>query len=334
MIRLFLRERLSWILFFIGLQGVTLLIAYIDPTLSFASIAYIVFLATLMFIVFLFIRYHKETPFIKGIRDWDSHSNIDDITPGNSPYEQIIESVILQQMQDARKEVDKNRTELEQERDDLTAWIHEVKTPLTAMQLMLDRLEDNKLKSQLQVEWLRIHLLLDSKLHQKRMPFIQNDRYIEATELQPFIYTEIKSLQAWCMQKRIGFDIVLEEKEVLTDGKWLGFMLRQLLTNAIKYSEGTDIHIHSYKKADHTHLTIRDEGRGIDEKDLPRIFDKGFTSTTHHVDQASTGMGLYLTKNIANSLHIKIKVESQPGVGTTFCLTFPRKNDLVHLTGV
>ena len=98
------------------------------------------------------------------------------------------------------------------------------------------------------------------------------------------------------MQKGIGFDVDLEITNVLSDAKWLSFIIRQLLTNAIKYSEASDIMITKLSEDDQTKLEIKDSGRGIDPKDLPRIFDKGFTSTTKHQDHAATGMGLYLAK--------------------------------------
>ena len=99
------------------------------------------------------------------------------------------------------------------------------------------------------------------------------------------------------MQKGIGFDVSLEVTEVLSDAKWLGFIIRQPLTNAVKYSNASDILIESDLTDDHVRLTIQDAGRGIDPKDMPRIFDKGFTSTTSHQDSAATGMGLYLTQS-------------------------------------
>ena len=107
---------------------------------------------------------------------------------------------------------------------------------------------------------------------------------------------EIKALQSWCMQKGIGFDLLLEERDVLSDTKWLSFMIRQVLTNAVKYSQSSDIIIESKQMNEQVVLTITDQGRGIDPRDVSRIFEKGFTSTRHHNDTASTGMGLYLTK--------------------------------------
>ena len=223
---------------------------------------------------------------------------------------------------------------LEQEKDELLSWIHEVKTPLTAMQLMIDRLDNETMKSHLIYEWLRIHLLLDQQLHQKRIPFIENDLYIEITDLKVLITKEIKDLQSWCIQKGIGFDLHLEVTEVLSDAKWLAFIIRQLLTNAVKYSEASDIIIKSYQQDEQTILEVEDFGRGIDPKDLPRIFDKGFTSTTKHQDNAATGMGLYLAKKAAKPLLIHIDVHSKLGEGTTFTLTFPKRNEFVHITGM
>ncbi|MDT1800526.1 hypothetical protein QK887_26075, partial [Salmonella enterica subsp. enterica serovar Oslo] len=82
--------------------------------------------------------------------------------------------------------------EMQGEKDELLSWIHEVKTPLTTMQLMIERMEDETLKAQLQYEWLRIYLLLDQQLHQKRIPFIQNDLLIEVSALEPIIFQEIR----------------------------------------------------------------------------------------------------------------------------------------------
>ena len=110
---------------------------------------------------------------------------------------------------------------------------------------MIGRVENATLKAQLNQEWLRIHLLLDQQLHQKRLTVIENDLYIEQIQFESIVFNEIKTMQSWCIQKGIGFDIQLDRNDVLTDAKWLSFILRQLLTNAIKYSEKSDIIIRS-----------------------------------------------------------------------------------------
>lgn len=293
---------------------------------------YIVFLSLLIFVIFLAVRYSKETKFYRSLEERSNDLDLKSLAIPESPFEHIVEQSMITQTEKLKQQATYNRLMLEQEKDDLLAWIHEVKTPLTAMHLMLDRMKDEELKALMTYEWLRIHLLLDQQLHQRRIPFMENDLYIEEVDVEDILYQEIKTLRSWCIQKGIGFDIDLTVTTVMSDAKWLAFILRQLLTNAVKYSDASDIHIKSEMQDEQVILTIKDSGRGIDTKDLPRIFDKGFTSTTAHHDNAATGMGLYLTKNVAESLLIHITVQSYLGKGTTFTLTFPKQNDFVNLS--
>ncbi len=334
MIRTFLKERMSWIFLIITMQGLTLLIAWLDRSIPIRPVLYAVFLSMILFLVFLSIRCIKESKFYQELDDWTADLDTDLLPSPSSPFEQIVGEALLMQTTSLRNETYENTALLESEKDDLLAWIHEVKTPLTAMKLMIDRMENEEMKAQLMYEWLRIHLLLDTQLHQKRIPFMHNDLYIEKVSLKPLIIQEIKMLQSWCLQKGIGFDIELEAEAVLTDAKWTAFIIRQLLTNAVKYSEQDDIGLKSYQDEHHIYMQIIDHGRGIDAKDLPRIFDKGFTSTTEHQDRSSSGMGLYLTKQAAIALHISISVESVKGEGTTFTLRFPKRNEFESVISV
>jgi two-component system, OmpR family, bacitracin resistance sensor histidine kinase BceS len=334
MIKLFLMEKISWILFFIFLQLLILSVNYLDPTIPLQSTLYIVFLSIIVFIIFLIVRYHKETKFYRSLLEWGNDLDITAISIAGSPFEKIVEASITGQTEQLKQDNAKRLDALEGEKDELLSWIHEVKTPLTAMQLMIDRLDDEPLKAQLKHEWLRLHLLLDQQLHQKRIPSIENDLYIEKLKIKDILVREIKTLQSWCIQKGIGFDLDLEEEEVLSDAKWLSYIIRQILTNAVKYSQETDIIIKSYTEEDFITLEIKDFGSGIDTKDLPRIFDKGFTSTTKHYDNKATGMGLYLAKKAATPLLIHISVQSKLGEGTTVLLKFPKRNELLRITGM
>ncbi|MGP3610331.1 sensor histidine kinase [Anoxybacillus sp. PDR2] len=334
MIKKYIMERKSWIFFFLFMQLFILFVSYLDAAISLQSAFYIVFLLTIMLILFVIVRYKKETKFYKSLEEWESDLDLSNVLHAESPFEKMVESTLVNQTNLLKQAAWENRVSLEEEKDELLSWIHEVKTPLTAMHLIIERVEEEKIKSQLSYEWLRIHMLLDQQLHQKRILFMENDLYIEHVELEPLIFKEIKALQSWCMQKGIGFDIELEVSSVLSDAKWLSFIIRQILTNAVKYSESSDIVIKSSMQKGHVQLEIRDFGRGIDPKDLPRIFDKGFTSTTAHQDQAATGMGLYLAKKAAEPLLIDIDVQSQLHEGTTFTITFPEKNEFVRITGM
>ncbi|CAN7744123.1 sensor histidine kinase [Paenibacillus sp. LjRoot153] len=336
MIKLYLRERISWLGMFLLGQVLLLLIAYLDHSIPFRSVLYIVFLSTMLFVIFLIIRYHKETAFIKRLNDWETSLDVSGVADAASPFEKIMEAALVNQTEQLHQTASRQQIALEQEKDALLSWIHEVKTPLTAMHLMIGRLENDRAKASITFEWLRIHHLLDQQLHQLRLPSIENDLHIEKVQIEDLLYSEIKSLQSWCIQKGMGFDVLLDATQVLSDAKWLAFILRQLLTNAVKYSDSfsPDIIVRSFFAQERTFLEVTDFGRGIDAKDLPRIFDKGFTSTTWHQDSAATGMGLYLAHKAADTLHIQITVQSEVGVGTTFTLAFPQPNELVRITGM
>ncbi|AWV31519.1 MULTISPECIES: sensor histidine kinase [Paenibacillus] len=334
MIKKYLLERLSWILLFLFVHLFMLFITFMDPTIPLSSVLYLVSLSMIFFVIFLVIRYPKETRFYKSLNERDDDLDLTSIALAESPFEKIIEESITNQVKLLKRTASDNLMNLEQEKDELLSWIHEVKTPLTAMHLMIERIEDDVMKRHLTYEWLRIHLLLDQQLHQRRIPFIENDLYMEQIDIETLIFSEIKTLQSWCIQKGIGFELNLEAAEVLSDAKWLAFILRQLLTNAVKYSEASDITVNSYQQAEHIVLEVKDCGRGIDPKDLPRIFDRGFTSTTVHRDNAATGMGLYLAQKAAQSLLIIIGVQSKLGAGSTFTLTFPLKNEFVKISSM
>lgn len=336
MIRKYVLEKRSWLLLLISLQLIILFVAYVDAAIPFMPILYIVLLNMLVCTAFVFIRYPKETRFYKNMEAWDHTYDLAELGEGDSPFEKVVQEAVTTQTERYRRETSVNFQLLESEKDELLSWIHEVKTPLTAMQLMIERLPDETLQNQLMYEWLRIHHLLDQQLHQKRIPFMRNDLFMETVSLEPVLNKEIRALKSWCIPKGIGFDVSLAAEEVLTDGKWLGFMLRQLLTNAVKYSEASDILIESHERNGHVVLSIQDYGKGIAPKDLARIFDKGFTSATSTGRQegAATGMGLYLTKAVAEPLLITIQVDSLPGQGTTFTLIFPRENDFLTVAGI
>ncbi len=334
MIIKFMKERRSWILFFIGLQLMIFLIGYMDASIPTLSIVYILLLSNIFFLLFLIIRCNRESKFYRELQEWDFTDELNAAPEARTPFEQITAGQAQSQMNYYKKLLEDQLHQLELEKDELLSWMHEIKTPMTAMQLMIDRVEDKQLSSQLRYEWLRIHLLVDKQLHQRRISSMENDLYLEKTNIKPIVYQEIKALQAWCMQKGIGFDVNFSETDVYTDEKWLGFVLRQLLTNAVKYSTDAEIFIGSDKQQGHVVLVIQDFGRGIEQRDLPRIFDKGFTSTADHNDSSSTGMGLYLAKKAADSLNIHMQVTSRLHKGTTFTLTFPERNEFVKLTSM
>ncbi|MFJ7973067.1 sensor histidine kinase [Psychrobacillus sp. NPDC096389] len=324
---LYVKERKAWILFFVGLQIWLNILLTLDIAFQDVSILYINLVYIITFLLFIFWRYKKETTYYKELGE---SATFDSLPEGESSFEKKITSIMEELILVNNEELNQLKVEHLEENDRILTWIHEVKTPLTGMRLIIDAVQEPLLRKKLEVEWLRIHLLLDQQLHHTRLPSLEKDYVVELVPLQKLIHKEIKELQAWCMQKGIGFEIDLLQEEVLTDQKWLAFILRQLLSNAVKYSNpDNEIHISSRKdEAGHTILTVKDFGSGITKADLPRIFEKSFTGTTGRNTAASTGMGLYLTKKAADRLGMRIIVDSKVGEGSTFSLQFPLKNEM------
>ncbi|WP_272039616.1 sensor histidine kinase [Paenibacillus sp. JJ-100] len=213
------------------------------------------------------------------------------------------------------------------ENDFTASWIHEIKTPLTAMKLIMDA-EHNPDISKIESEWLRIHLLVERQLYMTRLPALESDYVLERLSLQRLAIEEIQELAPWCMEKNLAVSIEGQDATVVTDRKWCRFIIRQILTNAIKYSPSdTSLTFRTaVTEPENVFLDIIDEGPGIQPHDLPRIFDKGFTGGNGRIHNAATGLGLYLAQTVAAKIGITLQVNSSQPQGTTMRMTFTDSN--------
>lgn len=323
---LFLKEHLPWIgLFFISLLWSNIAFA-LDAGFSGVSIVYFNVIQFTILILFLGWRFVADRRAIRTLLD---STMMEDVEPvGLTAFQQLYMERFLNELEEKARLIRELSIQRQEETDDLLAWVHEMKAPLTAIKLMIEQVEEVKLRSKLEQEWLRIYLLLDQQLHQTRLLTIEQDNRLEQVELRQVVYKEIRDFQSWCMEKGIGFEVEELKHTVKTDAKWLGFIVRQVLSNAIKYSPMNEmIHIALHEdQAGHLVLQIHDAGPGIKAEDLPRIFKKSYTGTVGRESSAATGMGLYLAKSVATKLGISLKVDSTEGKGTTVTIQFPAEN--------
>ncbi|WP_264989891.1 sensor histidine kinase [Lysinibacillus piscis] len=337
MLFLFIRERLAWLGFFLFIVVMLNVLFMLDIGLNSVSIWYVNSSLFVSFTLFFSWRYVVEVGKLKDFLG-NMNSQMDELHKMNltlSPFQ----TIYFREMEDIffvkNSELNQAKVQLQEYADELLAWVHEVKAPLTAINLMLEHVDDVALRQKLEHEWLRLHLLVDQQLHQTRLHSIEKDNYLTAVELKSIVYKEIRALKAWCMEKGIGFEIDTLSGTVMTDGKWLAFIVRQILSNAIKYSpENTEITIFTEIDATGaTRLHIQDVGIGILQEDLPRIFQKSYTGTIGRESTQSTGMGLYLANNAAQKIGIRIDVQSKAGEGSLFTLRFPLQNEYTKLKG-
>jgi OmpR family two-component system bacitracin resistance sensor histidine kinase BceS len=325
----------SWI----GLIGLLLLLTNaliqfdagigVEPT----SIFYLNFLFITICVSFFIWRYKKETIYYKSLRTFSNGVGDDWFESIPSPQRRFPDNIVYTFLQ-AIHEYEQNkrredRASQKMDHNDLASWVHEMKTPLTTMKIIIDGHRSNELAQRLNAPWLRIHLLMDQQLYISRLANLDSDLRPEKEAVKELLRGEIRELSTWCMEKNISIDLMGNAAAtVYTDKKWCGFVMRQLLTNAIKYSkEGGNIFIHIGLHEDESvSVTIKDEGPGIQAHDLPRIFDKGFTGENGRVQHSATGIGLYLAKEISKKLHIQLDVASTVGEGTSMRMIFTREN--------
>lgn len=200
--------------------------------------------------------------------------------------------------------------------DYYTTWIHQIKTPIAVMRMTLQG-EDTEEHRELLAQLFRIEQYVDMVLTYIRLGSSQTDFVFEECDLDNIIRQAIRKYAPLFVRSRIGLVYKPTEIKVLTDEKWLLFLLEQLLSNAVKYTrEGTVTIAVSPEQV----LSVTDTGIGIASEDLPRIFDKGFTGYHGRADKKATGLGLYLCKQTADKLGIRLSVRSEPGKGSTFSL--------------
>lgn len=330
MIGLFLKERRAWIIFFLLFQIWLNVLFFIDNGLSNVSILYVNLMDFLFFILFIIWRYLKETKQLKVIYELPINEEL--LSPFQRKY--------MEHFQKQYKELDNRlhqiKLEMLEQQDAMLAWVHEMKSPMTAMKLIVEQVEPYTLREKIEKEWFRMFLLLDQKIHETRLSTIEKDNRLEKVYLETIVHQQIKDFRSWCIEKGIGVETKNLQETVATDAKWLGFIIRQIFSNAVKYShENSEIHIYTtYDEKGHLLLHIKDFGLGIRAEDLPRIFQRSYTGTIGRETTTATGMGLYLAKEAAEKLGLTLRVDSQVGVGTTFTIQFPLENEYIQSYGM
>ena len=327
---LFVRTRINWILWIIFLNLIMIGIAYIDYDISVESVSYIVVLNLGLSVLFLLFTFVKEVRLSKHFYKNKEIEEIKHKDLAETPFQQQMVDYLYRHIAIQKDKVVDQQLRIKNHEQTITEFVHDIKTPVTAMKLLIDQEENNQRKRALLFEWSRINEMLDKQLYLTRIESQNRDMYFDYVELKRMVIDEIQLTRHISQAKGIGFDLNFDAVEkVYTDIKWCRMMIRQILSNSLKYSDNTTIDLSGYMSEQHVVLKIKDYGRGISKRDLPRIFDRGFTSTINRNDTSSSGMGLYLVKSVKEQLGIEVKVESVVGRGTMFYLIFPQQNEIV-----
>lgn len=212
--------------------------------------------------------------------------------------------------------------------DYVAKWCHEFKIPLATSLLMVEKIKDAQVRMELREQLERMNYQVNSMLQGCRLQSPLFDLQVTKTSLKECVRESVRNNQFFLIQKRFSLDIEVDDVMIYTDKVWITYILDQLLNNAIKYTktegeEAPGIRIRTKKLKKQVELLVEDFGEGIQESDIRRIFEKGFTGSNYHNGKyKSTGMGLYMVEKIAKRLGHRIYVESQYGKGTCFHILF------------
>lgn len=202
--------------------------------------------------------------------------------------------------------------------DYFTVWVHQVKTPIASMKLHLEG-EDTRVSRRLTSDLLHIEQYVGMVLTFLEMGDATTDYVFRSVGLDQILRENIRKLRGDFIMKKLNLIYIPTEKTVVSDEKWLSFVIEQLLSNALKYTNEGQVTIEM--KTPET-LCISDTGIGIAPEDMPRIFEKGYTGGNGRRDKRASGLGLYLCKQVCDKLGVGINIVSEVEAGTTVMLEF------------
>ncbi|YCA44821.1 sensor histidine kinase [Bacillus sp. JZ8] len=323
--KLFLKDHLLLTILY-GIQLVlTLLIYWLDGNVRITTALYSILLSSVIYVVYLFYRYTTHRSFYKKLSY--PPESLDDV--GDKKAETPLSSAFYEferkRLQQYQQNIHQYKHRLDHHITFMNQWVHHMKTPLSVIHLMMERRDDREALA-IQDEVDRLKKGLDLVLYTSRLDAFTYDFHVEMLELNEFIRKVTSSQKRLFIRNRVYPHIDIKKNTWITsDEKWLSFALTQLITNAVRYSsEGSKLFFTSYNEKDYIALEVRDEGIGIPKEDLSRVFDPYFTGANGRKFQESTGMGLYLVKQIGEKLHHNITITSKVEEGTTVRLLFQK----------
>ena len=218
----------------------------------------------------------------------------------------------------------------EEYREYIEMWVHEIKTPIASTKLLIEN-NNNEITRKIDTQIDKIENFVEQVLYYSRSDEVSKDYIIKKIELSKVVKNVIKKNQRDFINKKISLQLGYLDEIIYSDTKWIEFILNQIVVNAIKYSKGKKdkIQIESKKVANAVILTVQDNGVGIIERDINRVFEKGFTGENGRKFGKSTGIGLYLCKKLCVKLGLGLQIESDVNEGTKVSIVFPQTENII-----
>lgn len=296
---------------FCALSGVLIFWLYGLPGEAIAYLLCLCCIGTSFWAVLSFVRFWRKHKILRKMEE-AIFVTAEDLPETTTLIEEDYQHLIQRLVRENRQRQAAADSMLEDLTSYYTLWVHQIKTPIAALDLLLQAGPDRA--TEMEIELQKIAQYVDMVLQYLRLDSTAKDLVLQRCQLDAVVRQTVRKYAKLFILKKIQLVFQETKWEVLSDEKWLCFLLEQLLSNALKYTpEGGKISIFLDGE---TNLVIADTGIGIAPEDLPRVFEKGFTGNNGRMDKKATGIGLYLCRRVTNLLGHTISIASEPGVGT------------------
>lgn len=316
-------------------------VAYLDTPhrVSPENILYINVVSGVLFIFYIVMEYIINKRYYNQINDIiiNNQEDIVNRIPEPKTCEQQLFNNILKSMYNEQGEkIERLYEEKRENQEFITTWVHEVKTPISVIRLLIENSNETagtEILNSIEDEIDKIEGQVEQALYYSRTDDFSKDYFINEIEIGRVIKEAVKRNARTFISKRIKVSVDDTDLAVLTDKKWLLFIVNQILSNSLKYTDNDGmIHISCQEEEEEKRLIIEDNGIGIRPEDINRVFEKGFTGLSGRQYSKSTGMGLYLSKRLARKLGHDITIESEAGKYTRAVIHFPKLENYINVT--
>lgn len=321
----FLKSNKTYIFIFFFGVALTPVYCALKKYIALSEVIYIILFNFFILLCYLTFEYYKTKKvyglFRRGLTSIEEST----LDIGDSYIGKNISKLLQQQYKLYEIKIQEYNRKQKEHLTFINQWVHQMKTPLSVIQLLLEEYDGELRAESISEEVYKINTNLNLALYFARVDAFEKDFVVEKLNLQQLVLDTVNKEKKLFIKNKILPKVDIDKTiEVYTDGKWMKFILDQIITNSIKYSLGIgkSIIIQAYLQENHVVLEIIDDGIGIPDKDIRRVFHPFFTGENGRKYGESTGMGLYIVKKTCENLGYKIEIKSEVNKGTKLKIVF------------
>jgi signal transduction histidine kinase len=293
---------------------------------------YILFAVFAAFLLGSYLEYQSKKSFYEDILGKlnqleEKYLIVEMLNPADTMEEQLLDGILQETNKAMLEKVNEYKYIQEEYKDYIELWIHEIKLPIATSKMIIEN-NKNDVTMSIDEEINEIEGYTEQALFYARSNHANKDYCVTECKVKDIVNESVKRNKQTLINKKIAIQIENADQTIYTDPKWVSFILNQIIQNSIKYRKetGAEICFTAEEKKDSVVLSIRDNGIGIRQGEVARVFDKGFTGSNGRIGKKSTGIGLYLCKKLCDKLGLGIELSAEENVGTEVRIVFPRNS--------